>query len=232
MIHRGLEKTDIQLKQIQNQQLDISSNKQIDIAPLKDLTCLIKLDMSRCGLRQLSALKSLINLQFLDISYNSNVNITALQYLKSLTHLYLNNCNIVSLYVLRPLANLEELRIASNKIVYLDANLNEMKYLEELRVQYNLVGDFSQIEKRQNFNNIGNFQDMPSQEELHTANKMRRIEGPNVQLKYIKHKTIKTTLNNCKQKINVVMNRMCSNHVQFSSSIVRLFQQLDQFRFE
>ncbi|CAL6045717.1 leucine-rich_repeat domain-containing protein [Hexamita inflata] len=220
-------------------ELNISSNKKIDITPLKDLVGLIKLDMSRCELRQLTALKPLINLQNLDISFNSDINITELQYLKNLTQLHLDYCNIVSIYVLRPILNLEELWIANNKIVYFDANFNEMKKLEKLRVNDNFVNDFSSIEKlkninQQNKNNKYNRrfemsnQKEPSQEQLFKTNMVRHIESPNILLKQIQYKrlTLKMALNTSKQQVNNVLN--CANHIQFISSVAHLFKLLNQ----
>ncbi|CAL6063500.1 leucine-rich_repeat domain-containing protein [Hexamita inflata] len=218
-------------------ELNINSNNKIDITPLKDLVGLIKLDMNRCELRQLTALKSLINLQDLNLSFNFDINISELQYLKNLTHLNLMYCNIVSIYVLRPLVNLEVLHLSYNNIVHLDANLDEMKNLEKLRVQYNFVSDFSSVERHPNYNNINEDDDIydqeePSQEELLQANKFRNIERPNRQLKLIPHKSLKTTFNNFKQEINTTMNNARQSQIQFTANVVHLFQLLNQIGFE
>ncbi|CAL6032386.1 leucine-rich_repeat domain-containing protein [Hexamita inflata] len=224
-------------------ELNINSNKKIDITPLKDLVGLIKLDMSRCELEQLNTIKSLINLQFLDISFNSDINITVLQYLKNLINLNLSYCNLVSVCVLRPLVNLEELSIASDKIVYLDANLNQMKKLEKLRVNDNFVSDFSSIQQHKYFNQNKNRnnrpfeisnQKEPSKQELHYANKLRRIETPNTQQIEIqnKRKTLQTKVNGLKQEINGVIYHAYQNQIQFTENIAHLFQQLNQFCYE
>ncbi|CAL6055160.1 leucine-rich_repeat domain-containing protein [Hexamita inflata] len=223
-------------------QLDISYNRQVDITPLNDLVGLIKLNFSYCELTQVSALKHLTNLQVIDLSFNYDINITVLQYLKNLTHLNLVCCNLVSIYVLRPLVNLEVLHISDNNIVHLDTNLDEMKNLKELRAEWNRISDFSSVKKHSNYNNLDekgkrcfdiSYQQNPSEQQLFKAHKIRKIEGPNSQLKEIQnqHKALKTTLKNCKE-INAALNRMCSNHVQFTSNVVRLFQQLNQFGFE
>ncbi|CAL6031659.1 Chain_A [Hexamita inflata] len=199
--------------------------------------------MSYCALTQLSALKSLFNLQTLDLSYNSDIIITELQYLKNLKFLNLEQCNLVSVYVLRPLVNLEVLHISYNNIVHLDANLNEMKNLQKLRVQYNFVSDFSSLEKHPNYNNLDEYgwrcfdiskQKYLSEKELFKANQFRNIEGPNIQLKEIQnqHKSLKTTFNNFKQEINTVLNNASQSQIQFSANLVRLFQQLNQSGFE
>ncbi|CAL6002444.1 Conserved_hypothetical protein [Hexamita inflata] len=225
-------------------ELDISYNDNIDITPLKDLVGLIKLDMNSCELTQLSALKPLINLQDLNLSHNSDINITELQYLKNLTHLNLNCCNLVSVYVLKPLVNLEYLNISLNNIVYLDANINEMKNLKELYLLRNSISDFSSLEKHQNFNNIDeighryfniSYQNKyPSEKELRQANKFRKIESPNIQLKEIQtqHKALKTALDNFKREINMVLNNARQSQIQFTANVIRIFQQLNQVGFE
>ncbi|CAL6002436.1 Conserved_hypothetical protein [Hexamita inflata] len=224
-------------------ELDISYNDNIDITPLKDLVGLIKLDMNNCNLKQLSALKPLINLQDLNLSHNSDINITELQYLKNLTHLNLNCCNLVSVYVLKPLVNLEYLNISLNNIVYLDANINEMKNLKEFQVYCNLVSELSSIEKHPNFNNIDEDghrcfdifdQQEPSEEQLRKVNKYRKIESPNIQLKQIQtqHKALKTELDNFKQNINATTSNARQSQIQFTANVIRIFQQLNQVGFE
>ncbi|CAL6002326.1 Conserved_hypothetical protein [Hexamita inflata] len=240
-------------------ELDISWNNKIDISPLKDLVGLKILNLRRCALTQLIALKPLTNLQDLDLSYNPNIIITELQYLKKLTHLNLEYCNLVSICVLRPLVNIEELNISSNTIVYLDANLNEMKKLKTLMLDNNRISDFSELEKHPNYNNINKYvtqiynninengyipngldiydQEEPSNEQLFKANKFRKIESPNIQLKEIQNQhqtlqTLQTAFKNCKQEINAAINNARQSQIQFTANVVRLFQQLNQFGFE
>ncbi|CAL6063508.1 leucine-rich_repeat domain-containing protein [Hexamita inflata] len=225
-------------------ELNIMQNENIDISPLKELQGLVKLDLRYCKLKQLSALRPLINLQILDISFNSNINITTLQYLKNLTHLYIKCCGLVSVCVLRPLVKLEELLIATNEIVYLDANIINMKQLKTLRVEDgNRICDFSTIEQHPNFNSIDKFgkrcfnisgQIKPFKQQLRQANNIRRIESPNIQLKEIQsqHKSLNTALNSRKQEINAVLNNARQSQIQFTANVVHLFQLLNQFGFE
>ncbi|CAL6002272.1 leucine-rich_repeat domain-containing protein [Hexamita inflata] len=224
-------------------ELTISENqytKTINITSLKYLTDLIKLNLSGCGLRQLSALKPLINLQTLELSNNYFNNINELQYLKSLTHLNLKNCEIVSIYSLRPLLKLEQLDISYNNIVYLDANIDQMANLKELRVNNNLVSDFSSIEQHPNYNNTNENgfniykQKLPSFVQLFDANESRNIESPNIQLKQIQtqRKSFQTMFSNFKQEINAVLNNACQSQIQFTTKIIHIFQYLNQFGFE
>ncbi|CAL6002224.1 Conserved_hypothetical protein [Hexamita inflata] len=235
-------------KLVNLQELNISQNKNLDITPLKELIGLVKLDLKNCDLRSLIAQKPLINLQILDISNNSNINITELQYLKSLITLQMNQCNLVSICVLRTLVNLEYLEIEQNKIVFLDANITDMKQLIQLRTAHNRISDFTSIYDHQYFGiQDDNYtydydeylpvkdyyfptfdQTEPSEDELNFANKLRNIEGPNIQLKQIqnKRKTLKTALKNLKQEVNAVIKN--ANHIQFTSSAVELFQQLNR----
>ncbi|CAL6063510.1 leucine-rich_repeat domain-containing protein [Hexamita inflata] len=210
-------------------ELYISQNWGLDIAPLKHLHGLTHLAINKCDITQLSALKPLINLQYLNLSHNSEIIITELQYLINIISLDLTCCELVSIYVLRPLVNIEYLDISRNTIVYLDANLNEMKKLKQFRVEQNRISDFSSIE---NLNvdrcfDITN-QEIPSQEELFNANKQRCLECPNIQLKEIQgqHQFLKTSFNNFKKQINTLMNSY--NHIQFTSSMAHLFEKLTQ----
>ncbi|CAL6002516.1 leucine-rich_repeat domain-containing protein [Hexamita inflata] len=228
-------------------ELDISLNEQIDIAPLKDLVSLIKLDLSGCNLRSINALKSLITLQTLGLSSNYQINVSELQYLRNLQYLNLDSCNLVSIYVLKPLMNLESLDIEYNNIVFLDANINEMSNLKEFKVQNNLVSDFLSLEKHPNFNNINKIGDRcfdisdqkyQSQEELYLellqANKFRKIESPNIQLKeiQIQHKALKTALDNFKQQINEAISNARQSQIQYTANVGRIFQQMNYVGFE
>ncbi|CAL6031565.1 DUF3888_domain-containing protein [Hexamita inflata] len=242
-------------------ELDISQNWGLDITSLKDLVSLIKLNLSSCNLKQISALKYLINLQNLNLSNNTVINITELQYLKNLKRLNLDSCRIISIYILQPLLNLEELRISCNRILYLDANLNEMKKLEYLKVNYNFVSNthknnkgkrllslqqdnrissFKQLEKHKNYNNQDKYgyrsfdislQQLPSQEQLRKANQLRNIESPNFKLKQIQNKH-KTVLHSIKQQIYDITNNARSHQIKFTNSIISLFQLMNQFGFE
>ncbi|CAL5985007.1 Hypothetical_protein [Hexamita inflata] len=112
-----------------------------------------------------------------------------------------------------------------------------MKNLKSLRLCENHVRNFTSVEKHTNFNNRDQFnnrcfdvsgQIIPSEDELKTANKMRNVENPNNSLKQIqnKRKTAQKKLKQFKQKINAVLNK--ANNIQFTSSAVRLFEQLNQ----
>ncbi|CAL6076763.1 leucine-rich_repeat domain-containing protein [Hexamita inflata] len=255
----NLEDLDLQMNNLQQidsmrylvnlKELNISQNWQIDITPLEDLVNLIKLMMSSCELRSLSPLKLLShNLQYLDISNNDKINITELQFLTSLIYLNFENCKIFSICALRPLVNLEILDIAYNNIVYLDANLNNMKKLEWLQFKGNIISDFTSIENYiiSNNNNAEKSEDIQFQiysqrkfkdlqeKGLRFPNKLRRIEGPNILLIQIQNqrKTHKMAQNNLKQEINAAVNNTRQNQIQFTSTAVRLFQQLNQMGFE
>ncbi|CAL5991915.1 Hypothetical_protein [Hexamita inflata] len=114
-----------------------------------------------------------------------------------------------------------------------------MQNLKLLKMENNLVSDFSAIEKHQNFNNVDNYgyrgfniqnQKPPSQQQLNYANKMKRIEDPNISLKQIqfKHKTLQTKRKQFKLEINGVIQHSHLNNIQFTSSVAHLFEQLNQ----
>ncbi|CAL5985333.1 leucine-rich_repeat domain-containing protein [Hexamita inflata] len=244
MLLTNLEVLDISWNKLQNidsisqlvniKELNVSINKNLDISPLKSLVGLVKLNIQQCGLTQLSALKPLVNLQILQLNQNPYINIAELQYLNNLTFLDLSCCHLVSIYVLRPLVNLENLLIAFNNTVYLDANLIDMKQLQMLRVDGNGISDFTSIEKHKNFNNLNQFgersfdisnQKNPMKTE---ATQLRRVEYPNNYLKenQNKRKIFKTRFDTLKLEIKAIINN--ANHIQFTSSVVQLFEQLNQ----
>ncbi|CAL6063438.1 Leucine-rich_repeat [Hexamita inflata] len=118
-----------------------------------------------------------------------------------------------------------------------------MKNLKELRAGWNRISDLSSLEKHPNYNNLNekgkrcfdiSKQKEPSQKEQYLANKFRKIEGPNVQLKenQNQHKSLQTALDNFKQEINAALNNTRQSQIQFTANVVRLFQQLNQFGFE
>ncbi|CAL6085369.1 Hypothetical_protein [Hexamita inflata] len=118
-----------------------------------------------------------------------------------------------------------------------------MKKLKIFRAELNRLSDLSSIQKHPNFNNridingercfYISHQIKPFKIELRKANKIRSTESPNCQLKKIQnlHKSLQTTLNNCKQQINTINNAR-QNQIQFTSNVVLLFQQLNQVGFE
>ncbi|CAL5974904.1 class_1 internalin InlA [Hexamita inflata] len=251
-------------------ELDIRSNKQIDIAPLKDLVSLIKLNLQYCKISQISILyieqcklRDNVTLSLMqeifnnlrnqpDLQYVHAVDQTChnyiiqhyitLQYLKKLTNLNLESCNLVSVYVLRPLINLEYLNISNNKIVYLDANIKEMKKLENFSVNNNLISDFSSLEQHPNYNNLDeddyrcfniSEQKEPSKEELCKAIKINNIECPNIQLKQIQnqHQSLKTAFNSFKKEINTTMSNARQSKIQFTAKIIHIFQYLNKSEF-
>ncbi|CAL6059791.1 leucine_Rich repeat family protein [Hexamita inflata] len=217
--------------------LDVSFNQLQNIDSLSGLINLKELVLDSCGLRQLSALKYLVNLRNLNLYNNSNIDVTELQYLKNITHLNLYQCGFVSIHVLRPLMNLQSLNISENKIVFFDIDLNELKKLEKLNVDGNLINDITSTEILLNFNNkqrIRYFdishQIKPTRKQLRLAQKLRRIENPNILLLQIqnKHLTFKTLFYNFKQQIAVIKEHIHSKHIQNISYIALVFQQMNQ----
>ncbi|CAL6034975.1 leucine-rich_repeat domain-containing protein [Hexamita inflata] len=221
--------------------LDVSFNQLQNIDSLSGLVNLKELVLDSCGLRKLSALKYLVNLRNLNLYNNSNIDVTELQYLKNITHLNLYKCGFVSIHVLRPLMNLQNLNISENKIVYFDIDLNELQKLEKLYVDGNLINDITSTEILLNFNikqRIRYFdiscQIKPTRKQLRLAQKLRRIENPNILLLQIqnKHLKFKTLFYNFKQQIAVIKEHVHSNHIQNISYIALVFQQMNQSVFQ
>ncbi|CAL5976694.1 leucine-rich_repeat domain-containing protein [Hexamita inflata] len=91
----------------------------VDITPLQEMINLTQLTLYSCQIRNIEALKPLVNLKELHLGYNYNIDITALQFLKTLIKLSLTSCCLISLDIIEPLTNLQELDISYNKIVYI-----------------------------------------------------------------------------------------------------------------
>ncbi|CAL6031687.1 Hypothetical_protein [Hexamita inflata] len=128
----------------------------------------------------------------------------------------------------------KKLIIGYNRIVHLNINFSRFTQLETLRVEGNRINDFTPIKNHDIFDEQRCYdiskQRTPSYEELCVASQMKLVESPNFQLVEIQNirKTLKNKRNEFKNKINAVANNVNSNNAQFISSVVRLFQQMDQ----
>ena len=142
--------------------LDVSNNAVTDLTPLAGLqnlrllngagnplesldrlpAGLASLDVSNCGLRDLSALQQLVNLDTLAASGNGLNDLRALGDCLSLRTVDVSNNGLVSLYPVQDLPALETLRAGENELTSLP-DFPEDSILTNLEVPYNQIEDLS-----------------------------------------------------------------------------------------
>ncbi|CAL6100800.1 DUF2252_family protein [Hexamita inflata] len=124
-------------KCIQLKNLVLLGYQGIDIDPIKQLTGLLKLNLSDCGLKNINQLMTLINLQELCLSKNNLIDLASIQYLKALTKLDITACNIKNIGGFQELTYLKELIMECN----IGVDISPLKHLTSLNtLNLNLCG--------------------------------------------------------------------------------------------
>ncbi|CAL6069446.1 DUF2252_family protein [Hexamita inflata] len=203
----------------------------VGITTLQYFTNLTKLSLLECNLVNIDALRPLVNLDELYLNSNKDIDITTVQYLTNLCKLQLVSCNLVSLDVLRLLKKLEELDIFNNNIVYL-LPLVELKEISQLDVKNNKIIDCQAIKLHSNFNNFGlDDQELPTQEELQTANILRDINSPITCLKQMRKisRHIKNENFVFKKKITQQLQVSYNSHEQLVTQAALLLQKMNMY---
>ncbi|CAL5995411.1 leucine-rich_repeat domain-containing protein [Hexamita inflata] len=117
-----------QLNLPQLRELSLSNNDCQDIISLQFMQKLVKLNLSRNSLINISVLTKLLNLTDLDISKNFNVDHSPLKYMTQLIKLNAGSTNIKNSALLKTLVNLKELDLSKN----IDCDISSLKYLVKL----------------------------------------------------------------------------------------------------
>ncbi|MEP0751397.1 leucine-rich repeat domain-containing protein [Trichocoleus sp. Lan] len=126
-------------------ELDLSSNRIIDLNPLSGLTNLTQLYLNNNWITDLSPLSGLTNLTHLYLGNNKITDLSPLSGLTNLTQLYLNisrSNKITDLSPLSGLTNLTQLYLNSNKITDLSL-LSGLTNLTHLYLSSNKITDLS-----------------------------------------------------------------------------------------
>ncbi|CAL5971766.1 leucine-rich_repeat domain-containing protein [Hexamita inflata] len=200
-----------------------------DFSPLSKLIGLTKLSLWSCDLRNIEALRPLINLEELCLNCN-DIDITTVQYLTNLTILLLACCNLVNIDVLRPLKKLEQLSIYNNKIVYLQP-LMELKQLSTLIADRNKIIDIDSTQLHPNFNHFDlGVQEQPTQKEHQVANIIKDINKQISSLKQICKESRRNKYQNIyfRQKITQQLLQSNNNHEEFVARVAILFQKINE----
>ncbi|CAL6031519.1 leucine-rich_repeat domain-containing protein [Hexamita inflata] len=211
----GLQSLSALISLINLKTLDLSYNLNIDITALQYQKNLTYLKLKCCGLVSICVLRPLINLKYFDIEGNEIVYLDSnIIDMKQLKHLRVNNNRINDFTSIETHQNFNNIDLSDT-----DVDNDEDIYEDEINDE-----DVSNQIQPSYFHTYD--QTEPEEEELNFANKLRNIEGPNIQLKEIqnKHKELQTALNNLKQEINTAMNNAHQNQIQFTSSVAQLFQ--------
>ncbi|CAL6079688.1 leucine-rich_repeat domain-containing protein [Hexamita inflata] len=125
------------LKYIKTPLFEVKENYYIDIAPLKFLVQLEKLNMNHCELNKIDVLSYLTNLKELELADNDNIDdITPLSNLLQLRILNLQHCCLTNVEALQFLQNLEELNLANNFNINKNKVIQHSDYLDTTPLQY------------------------------------------------------------------------------------------------
>ena len=125
--------------------LYLGLNEISDLAPLKDLTNLIELDLHRNQkISDVSALKNLTNLNHLSLRGNTISDMSPLKNLATLTFLHIGYNNISDLSPLKDLTTLTFLNLDDNRISDLSP-LKDLPNLTELHLDDNNISDMTPL---------------------------------------------------------------------------------------
>ncbi|CAL6039971.1 leucine-rich_repeat domain-containing protein [Hexamita inflata] len=114
------------------------------LAQIQYLTYIFALDISNCGITDISFLQSLQCLQFLCLQANLLCDISPLSKLTTITSLFLQNNKLQDISPLGSLVNIIKLNIGYNQVTDISA-LKNMKQLTTLQAESNSIKDVSAI---------------------------------------------------------------------------------------
>jgi hypothetical protein len=127
--------------------LDLSYNQISGLGALAGLANLEYLDSRQNAIADIGGLAGLANLTYLDLSYNGITDISALAGLTNLEHLDLGNNSITDISALAGLANLKYLDLSFNGITDISGH-PWLADLEHLDLRYNRIADFGALAGR------------------------------------------------------------------------------------
>ncbi|CAL6005771.1 leucine-rich_repeat protein [Hexamita inflata] len=230
------------LQYLKLKQLYLSSTKIDDMNALQYLTDLTILDLSKCKLSSVKALKTLVNLKELnlnrDLGYydveqikNPFFDITPLQYLTQLEKLVIKYCGLQSVEALIPLQKLKVLDLSINLIVYAQP-LVQLKQLIELKFLYmNKIIDISSHFVK--FFDLDSYvvksNKQPTEQEIQYANILRDVNSPVSLLRNMREnrKQFKNKVVGKKNIVNMRIKEQNTNMNSFLGKVITLFQQLN-----
>ena len=135
-------------------ELDLHRNKRIsDVSPLKNLTNLRHLSLRGNIISDMSPLKDLATLTFLHIGYNNISDLSPLKDLTTLTFLNLDDNRISDLSPLKDLPNLTELHLDDNNISDMTP-LKDLTTLTFLNINDNRISDLSPLTNLTNLTSL------------------------------------------------------------------------------
>jgi Leucine-rich repeat (LRR) protein len=145
--------------------LDLSRGSLTDITPLQNLMNLTELYLSQNSITSVAPLQNLTQLTTLWLSVNPLQSISPLQNLTNLTNLWLNNCQVSSVSSLQNLTGLQYLELAFNPLV-------DITPLQNLQALYILNLRSCQV------SNINPLQNMTAMNTLHLdSNRLSNLTG-------------------------------------------------------
>ncbi|CAL6063474.1 receptor-like_protein [Hexamita inflata] len=168
MRYCSLKNIDLISSLVNLEELDISSNKDLELCPLFKLKNLSKLTMNNCRLKTIDQIVQLTNLEVLnisdnyllqiidsprllvylkelDISSNKQIDTTSLQGLKSLNKLSMRYCGLKNIGQITQLTNLEVLNISDNYQLQTIDSIRLLVNLKELDISQNKQIDITPL---------------------------------------------------------------------------------------
>ncbi|CAL6028305.1 leucine-rich_repeat protein [Hexamita inflata] len=229
------------LQQLQLKQLYLSSTEFDDIDVLQYLTDLTILDLSKCKLSSINALKTLVSLKELNLSRdlshheveqikNPIFDITPLQYLTQLEKLEIKQCGLQSVDALIPLQKLKVLHLNNNLIVYAQP-LVQLKQLVEIQIMSNKIIDFSSHFVK--FFDLDSYvvksNKQPTEQEIQYANILRDVNSPVSLLRNMREnrQKFKNKVVGKKNNVNMKIKEQNTNMNSLFGKVITLFQQLN-----
>ncbi|CAL6087117.1 leucine-rich_repeat protein [Hexamita inflata] len=163
--------------------LSLSGYIGITINPLSQMTQLQNLQLCSCGLANIDSIRYLVNLKELDLQCNKDIiDISPLAQLIQLIVLNLNYCGLRNIEFLKYLINLEDLSLYNNQIIFISP-LQELKKLQKLNSEYNLLIDVCILEQHSNFKQFKlDFQQIPTYTELNYVSDLIEYQMGNKQV--------------------------------------------------
>ncbi|CAL6005813.1 leucine-rich_repeat domain-containing protein [Hexamita inflata] len=229
------------LQQLHLKQLYLSSTEFDNIDALQYLLGLAILDLSKCQLSCINALKTLVNLEELNLSRdlsqyeveqikNPIFDITPLQYLTQLEKLEIKQCGLQSVEALIPLQKLKVLDLNNNLIVYAKP-LVQLKQLVDLEISSNKIIDFSSqfVKFFDQDSIVVKYSKQPTEQEIQYANILRDVNSPVSLPRNMckRRKQFKNIVVGKKNIVNIRLNQYITNMNSFFGKVITLFQQLN-----
>ncbi|CAL5988282.1 leucine-rich_repeat domain-containing protein [Hexamita inflata] len=173
-------------------------------------------------------LKTLVNVEQLSLFSNAISDIQVLKYMPHLTHLSLSDNKIINIDSLSTLTNLQVLSLSQNRIIDISA-LEKLVTLTRLDFTQNKIQSFLSLQMHPNqaSYNISD-QQQPTRDEILFSLKLKLIIKQNKRFELIKLRRIFNQFKEVRKRICTSLQRSYACHEQFTTSVVSIFEELNE----